>query len=125
MVKFITGRQHDVCDEKFITKTFYSRYYRRQLLNAAYFKFPYSWQKSHIENTYMIYREYIPCNDHFQAHINADSNYNTNSTEDPNKKLDLRCHLKNYYYICKDNCNLVWEPSKNTDNIHFGGYENY
>lgn len=35
----------------------------------VYFADPYcSWQKGHIENTNMLYRQYIPCDDNFTCH---------------------------------------------------------
>lgn len=41
----------------------------KKLGAKVYFADPYcSWQKGHIENTNMLYRQYIPCDDNFTRH---------------------------------------------------------
>lgn len=41
----------------------------KKLGTSVYFADPYcSWQKGHIENTNMLYRRYVPCDNHFCEH---------------------------------------------------------
>lgn len=81
-----------------------------KLGTKVYFADPYcSWQKGHIENTNMLYREYIPCDGHFLEHSDEEIReiqYKLNRR--PRKKTVSGCHIKNFSYICRCSCILVW-----------------
>lgn len=71
----------------------------KKLGTKVYFADPYcSWQKGHIENTNMLYREYIPCDSHFLEHSDEEIReiqYKLNRR--PRKKIGFKLPYQEFF----------------------------